>query len=154
MQKDMENKKRIVWIDDDIDTPILRPYVDEFEDNNFEVIKIKDINNFMDILKKEAKNSISAILVDILMPPQYLDFSETRGGLRTGIVVIKHILNEEELKGIPIVAFTIVDDTEINNFCKGNSIPCIEKKIYFSDEFVAAIDAIIKDKNLKMNSNE
>ena len=40
-------KKRIVWIDDDIDNLFLRPYVDEFEDNNFEVIKIKTINNLL-----------------------------------------------------------------------------------------------------------
>ena len=146
MQKDMENKKRIVWIDDDIDTPILRPYVDEFEDNDFEVIKIKDISNFMDVLKKEAKNSISAILVDILMPPQNLDFSETRGGLRTGIVIIKKILNEEELKGIPIVAFTNVDDTVIDKFCKHYHISCIEKKNYYSDELVEKIEEIINDR--------
>lgn len=145
----MENKKRIVWIDDDIDTPILRPYVDEFVDNDFEVIKIKDISNFIEILKEEAKNSISAILIDILMPPQYLDFSETRGGLRTGIVIIKEILNEEELKSIPIVAFTNVDDTVIDKFCKDYHISCIEKKNYFSDELVEKIEEIINGSKKK-----
>jgi CheY-like chemotaxis protein len=142
----MDNKKRIVWIDDYIDTPILRPYVDEFEDNDFEVIKIKEVSNFMEILKKEAKKTVSAILVDILMPPQHFDFSETRGGLRTGIVVIKQILKEGELKGIPIVAFTNVDDSVINEFCREKHIQCIEKRNYFSDEFVAKIDEIINAK--------
>ena len=128
-------KKRIVWIDDDIYSPILRPYIDEFEENNFEVVKIKDIDNLL------------PILVDIIMPPQNLDFSKTRGGLRTGIVVIENILNDVTLKNIPIVAFTNVDDLVVNNFFRNKSIMCLEKKNYFSNEFVAKIDSFIDDSN-------
>lgn len=55
-------KKRIVWIDDDIESPILRPYIDEFEEKNYEVIKVKEIDNILPILKKEAekKNTCNA----------------------------------------------------------------------------------------------
>ena len=140
-------KKRIVWIDDDIYSPILRPYIDEFEENNFEVVKIKDIDNLLPILKKELEKALSAILVDIIMPPQNLDFSKTRGGLRTGIVVIENILNDVTLKNIPIVAFTNVDDLVVNNFFRNKSIMCLEKKNYFSNEFVAKIDSFIDDSN-------
>ena len=42
-------KKRIVWIDDDLGSPILRPYIDEFIENNFEVIKVREIDNLLPI---------------------------------------------------------------------------------------------------------
>lgn len=136
-------KKRIVWIDDDIESPILRPYIDEFEENNYEVIKVKEIDNILPILKKEAEKKIHAMLLDIIMPPRNLDFSKTRGGLRTGLVVIENILKEDFLKNIPIVFVTNVDDILVNNFCRDRAIPCIEKKDFFSDEFVAIIEEII-----------
>ena len=95
------------------------------------------------ILKIEAEKSLSAILVDIAMPPGHLDFRETRGGLRTGIVVIKELLKEDSLKSIPIIVFTNVDDVAVNDFCKDRSIPYLRKEDYFSDKFVVEIDKII-----------
>ncbi len=146
-------KKRIVWIDDDINTPILTPYVDEFEDNNFEIIKIESIDNLLPILKIEAKESLQAILVDIIMPYKHLGFGKTRGGLRTGLFVIKDILNEDSLKSIPIVAITNGDDTYVKNYIIKNRIPYIEKKGYFSNELVAKVNKIIV--NVKMvNDND
>ena len=65
-------KKRIVWIDDDIESPILRPYIDEFEENNYEVIKVKEIDNILPILKKEAEKKIHAMLLDIIMYSPFL----------------------------------------------------------------------------------
>lgn len=137
--------KRIVWIDDDIDKSILRPYVDEFEENGFEIIKIKSINNILHLLKNETKK-ISAILVDIIMPPMNLNFRETLGGLRTGLAVLKKIKEEDSLKDIPLITVTNVDDDEVKSFCLDKSIPCIEKKDYFSDEFVAKISEIINNR--------
>lgn len=138
-------KKKIVWIDDDIDTSILRPYVDEFEENDFEIVKLESIDNLLPFLKEEA-NTISAILVDIIMPPLHLDFKETRGGLRTGLVVLKNIKKEKSLNEIPLIVVTNVDDDIVKAFCNQNRIPCIEKKNYFSDEFVAVIINIINDR--------
>lgn len=136
-------KKRIIWIDDEIKTPILRPYIDEFEENEVDVIKIKSIDGFLDIIKEEARNSLSAILVDIIMPPENYDYSETKGGLRTGLFVLEKIMAESALKGIPLVVVTNVDDDKVKSFCTENNIECIEKKNYFSDEFVAIISEII-----------
>ena len=48
-------KKRIVWIDDQIYSPILSSYVEEFEENNFEVIKIESVDNLLSVLKIEVK---------------------------------------------------------------------------------------------------
>ena len=120
-------KKRIVWIDDDIDKPVLRPYVDEFEENNFEVIKVKEIDNYLSILKNEAQRALSAILVDINMPTGHLDFRKTRGGLRTGLIILENILKENTLNNIPLIVFTNVDDVAVNVFCKDRSIPYLKK---------------------------
>ena len=132
-------KKRIVWIDDDINTPILSPYIDEFEENNFEVIKIESCENFLPILKIEAEKSLSAILVDIIMPPRQLDFRKTRGGLRTGLLVLEDILNDNSLIKIPIVVLTNGDDEEVTNYCMEKKIPYLKKKDYFTNELVNMI---------------
>lgn len=133
------NKKRIVWIDDDINTPILSPYIDEFEENNFEVIKIESSDNLLPVLKIEAKKSLHAILVDIIMPPGKLDFSKTRGGLRTGLLVLEDILNEKTLNKLPIVVLTNGDDDEVNKYCIEKDINCLKKKDFFSNVLVMKI---------------
>lgn len=138
-------KKRIVWIDDVINSPIYKGYVEAFEDNNFEVIKIETINNLLPILRIEVEKSLSAIIVDIAMPPGLLDFRKTRSGLKTGLFVIEDILKEDSLKSIPIIVFTNVDDVDVDVFCKYRSISCLKKMDYFSDKFVLEIEEIIKN---------
>lgn len=148
-------KKRIVWIDDDLGSPILRPYIDEFIENNFEVIKVREIDNLLPILKNEAKKDLHAILVDLVMSPRHLDFNKTRGGLRTGLVVVEDILKEDSLNKIPIIIVTNANDIVVSNFCKDKSIAYIEKKDYFSDEFVVIINKIISNSIIAKNkSNE
>lgn len=137
-------RKRIAWIDDNINTSILEPYVDEFIDNGIEIVKIKTVMGLMETLKKELQNSLFAILVDIIMPSENYDDGKTRGGLRTGLLVLEEILNEASLKNIPIIAVTNVDDNELNKFCEKHSIPRLKKHDYFSDGFVVAINKEIE----------
>lgn len=132
-------KKRIVWVDDEIKTSILEPYVDEFIDNGIDIIKVKNVDGLMGVLKKEAQDSLSAILVDIIMPPENLNYGETKGGLRTGIVVLNEVLKEDTLRNIPKVAVTNVDDVKVNEFCQEHKIPYIKKYDYFANTFVAKI---------------
>ena len=61
-------KKKIAWIDDEINKFLLRPYIDELEENNYEVDKINSTENLIQHLKEESA-SLDAILVDIIMPP-------------------------------------------------------------------------------------
>lgn len=138
------DKKRIVWIDDNINTPILKPYIDEFEDNGIEIIKQKTVVGLIETLKKELKNSLSAVLVDIIMPPENYDDGKTRGGLRTGIVVLEDILKETSLNNVSIIAVTNVDDNEAVKFCEMNKVPLLKKYEYFSDSFVKAVNEEIK----------
>lgn len=132
-------KERIIWVDDNINTRVLEPYVDEFEDNEVEIIKVKSVASLPEILKNEVQKSLSAILVDIIMPSENLDFGETDGGLRTGIVVLNNILKDDTLKNIPIIAVTNVDDVKVRDYCEANRIPCLKKSNFFSDTFVEAV---------------
>lgn len=135
-------KKKIIWIDDDIETPILDPYVDELEEDGFSIIKVKKTDGFMDLIKNES-DTITAILVDIIMPPGDIDFGEARGGLRTGIVILKKILEDRDLETIPKIVVSNVDDSVVIDFCKKQSIPCLSKGEYFSNTFVEKVKELI-----------
>ncbi len=138
-------RKRIVWVDDEIETSILEPYVEEFIDNGIDIIKVKNVDGLMGVLKKEAQDSLSAILVDIIMPPGHLNYSETKGGLRTGIVVLNEILKENALRNIPKVVVSNVDDANVDEFCQKHEILYIKKYEYFANTFVERIiEEIIK----------
>jgi CheY-like chemotaxis protein len=139
------DKKRIVWIDDNINTSIFKPYVDEFEDNGIEIIKIKSVTGIIERLIKEAENTLSAILVDIIMPSEDLDFGETKGGLRTGMVVLERIMEEDSLKSIPNIVVTNADDDIIREFCNSKRIKYLKKSDYFSEEFVKEVKEVIED---------
>ena len=47
-------KKKIAWIDDEINKFLLRPYIDELEENNYEVDKINSTENLIQHLKEES----------------------------------------------------------------------------------------------------
>lgn len=145
----MKANKRIIWIDDDINGFFLRPYVDEFEENDFEIIKVMKIEEVDSILQNEITDSIIAIIIDISMPPgENISFREARGGLRTGEIILKRFLCNESIASIPKIVFTNVDDEEVEQYCEDNRIPYLKKEHYFSDEFVDYID------NLTNNNNE
>lgn len=135
-------KKIIAWIDDEINTSFLKPYVDELKEYNYEIIKIKTTENLIQRLKELAR-TLSAIFVDIIMPPKGLNYSEADGGLRTGLVVLKDIKTETSLRDIPLIVVSNLNDETIKKYCNDNQIPYIEKRSYFSDEFVEKITGII-----------
>lgn len=139
----MEKRQRIVWIDDEIGTSILEPYVDEFDDNEIDVVKVDNVDGVIPRLKEELQQSLSAIIVDIIMPPGKCDFNETSGGLRTGIVVLKEILNDDSFKNVTKIVVTNVDDEKVRDFCKGYGIQCLKKDEYFSDSLVERIMSLI-----------
>lgn len=140
-------KKTIAWIDDEINTSFLKPYVDELEENNYVVIKIKTTENLIQLLKDKA-GTLSAIFVDIIMPPKGLNYSEASGGIRTGLVVLKNIKTEASLRDIPLIVVSNLNDDAIKKYCENNQIPYIEKRSYFSDEFVKIITEKINSRRI------
>jgi len=144
----MKANKRIIWIDDDINGLYLRPYVDEFEENDFEIIKVMKADDVDNILQNEITDSLTAIIIDISMPPgDNINFREARGGLRTGKIILERLLSDMSISSVPKIVFTNVDDEEVEQFCMNNSIPYLKKENYFSDEFVDYIGNLMNYNN-------
>lgn len=141
----METRKKIIWIDDDINRSFLRPYVVELMDNDFDIIKVNasdDVKNNLENMKGD--NSLVAIIIDIAMPTgNIINFRKARGGLRTGIIILKDLLKNENYAKVPKIVFTNVDDEEVKKFCKGNDIPYLKKVEYFPDMLVDEIMNLI-----------
>ena len=141
----MSNK--ILWIDDDIHRPFLRPYVDELIEHQFSIIKVNKVDDINDTINKEEEGSISLIIVDIAMPPgKNIDLRLARGGLRTGKIILEQLEKDDIVKNIPKVVFTNVDDDIVKNYCINKNIPYLKKEDYFADELVEELSLIISSK--------
>ena len=144
----MKAKKRIIWIDDDINRLFLRPYIDEFEESGFDIIKVMEADEVDNILQNEITDTLTAIIIDISMPPgEKISFREARGGLRTGKIILERLLSDESVSNVTKIVFTNVEDPVVELYCMDNNIPYLKKENYFSNEFVDVIMALInKDK--------
>lgn len=143
-------RNKIVWVDEEINSFILRPFIDELQDNGFVIIKINRAEDVINTLRNEADDSLSAIIVDIIMPPgEHYSRRKTDSGLRTGYLIIDDIMKEGIFKNVPIIVFSSIEDPEqslakkINN----SSVFYFCKKDYFVDEFVRIIKRIINNNN-------
>lgn len=137
-----DNRYRILWLDDDINSPELEPERDEFSEHDCEVIPAPNPDVFFEKLKDEE--NIGCIIVDLSMPTATsIDFAEAHGGTRTGIAVLRKI--KEKDKPIPKVVYTIVDDDEAKEYCLNNNIIYLHKIEYCPDQFVKEIINIIDD---------
>ena len=135
-------KVKILWIDDDIFRLKLRPYIDEFHDNGFEIVGVANPD---DIEKSLAENAdIKCIIVDISMPTgKDIDVGESKMGMRTGLLVLKKLNENPNLTAIKKVVFTIVTDEHVQAYCESNGIKCLQKQNYLTDTFLRKIKEII-----------
>jgi len=136
-------KVKILWIDDDISRLKLQPYLDEFEESGFEIIPVEnpiDLDSTID-----SNKDIQCIILDISMPTgENIDVSESKKGMRTGLLILKKLIENTNLNHIKKVVFTIVGDDEVHNYCKSKQILHLKKQDYFPDTFVEKIKEIIK----------
>jgi DNA-binding NtrC family response regulator len=142
----MEQRKvKILWIDDDIFRLKLQPYIDEFNDNGFEIIGVANPD---DINEAIASNSdIQCIILDVSMPTgENIEVNEAKKGMRTGLVVLKILKENTSLNQIKKVIFTIVTDEEVRKYCDSNSIPYLSKQENSTDIFLEKISEIINKK--------
>lgn len=138
--------KRVLWIDDDIESSALRPYIDELYENEFVVEKIKNPDD-LDNISDDDWTSFSAILIDVIMPTGYnIDCNQAKDGMQTGFIVLKKLIDKEQLKTVPLIIFTIVEDMEIIDFCNDHNISLLNKQDYMFDTFV--------EKIIELTSNE
>ena len=136
-------KYKIIWADDEIKKSILEPYIDEFADNDIAIIKVDNVDDLLPTIREHAGVSLIAILIDIIMPPHNLDYGKTRGGLRTGVVLLELILGDDYLCNYPVVVVTNSDDAFVTDYCRVHSLPWVKKEDFFTDTFVARIKELV-----------
>ena len=142
----MEQVKKILWIDDDINRSPLMPFVDEFKEKGYAIVKAENPDEGFEIVSRQ--HDFLCIIVDISMPlGESIPFGEAKGGMQTGIVILKRLIDNPNLKNVKKVVFTIVDDADARAFCKSSTppIPYIQKHKFFTDTFVKEIEGIIKN---------
>ena len=141
----MKTKKRIMWIDDNINGLFLRSYIDELEESGFDIIRVMKADEVDNILQNEITDSLTAIIIDISMPPgEKISFSEARGGLRTGKIILERLLSDESVSNVKKIVFTNVEDAVVEQFCMDNNIPYLKKENYYSDNFMDKINELTK----------
>lgn len=138
----MAKVKKILWIDDDLRRPELSIDIDEFNENGFEIIIADNPDECSEIIAK--RHDFECIIIDISMPlGKSIDFGEAKGGMRTGLIVLKNLVNNKKLKKIQKIVYTIADDDEVRDYCEDNNIPYLRKQMYLSDTFVDEVKHII-----------
>ena len=139
----MENLN-ILWIDDDINSMSLKPYLDEIKDYGYEIYGVENPDKVQNALEKCFKH-LSLIIIDISMPlGNSIDASEARNGTRTGLVLLKQISANRLLDSVPIIVFTIVNDQGVKEWCDNQSIPYLHKQTEFPETLLLKINKIIK----------
>jgi len=136
-------KVKILWIDDDINRLKLQPYLDGFEDGGFEIIKVASPDDVDKTI--ESNSDIKCIILDVSMPTgESIGAKESRGGMRTGLLVLGKMVDNTSIGHIKKVVFTIVSHAEVKDYCNSKGIPCLLKQDYVASSFVAKIKEIIK----------
>lgn len=142
----MEGIKKILWIDDDINRFSLMPYIDEFVEQGFLIIRVENPDEIDEQISLHL-NDLQCIIVDISMPPgNNISFGEAKAGMQTGLVILKKLVENTALNSIKKVVFTIVDNADVRDFCNSQmpKIPYLQKHKYFTDTLVSEIQKLVQ----------
>jgi CheY-like chemotaxis protein len=144
----MEQLKNILWIDDDIKSRVLEPYIDEFKDNGFTIIRAANPDEGNQILN--SQQDFQCIIVDITMAlGKSIAYGEAKGGLLTGWIILKNLINDSRLDNIKKIVFTIVDNAEVREYCAKKSIPYLEKQKFLAHTLVAKVKEILAQDSME-----
>jgi CheY-like chemotaxis protein len=143
----MEQLKKILWIDDDINRFPLMPYIDEFKEKGYTIVKAENPDESSKIINSND-DTFLCIIADISMPlGENIKFGEAKGGMQTGLVVLKELVDNPKLNSVKKIVFTIVDDGEVRDYCNSQTppIPYLQKHKWLTDAFVEKIEEIINE---------
>jgi CheY-like chemotaxis protein len=141
----METIKKILWIDDDIYSQALKPYIDEFEENGFSVFGVANPDDIED--KITLMPDLSCIILDISMPyGTKIKAGEARLGMKTGFVILQRLVNNPLRNNIQKIVFTITDNGDIREYCKQKEIEYLAKRDYLAYTFVEKVKEILSGK--------
>jgi len=147
--------KKILWIDDHINSLSLIPYIDEFKEQGFTIIGVENPDEIEEKLSSN-NNDFLCIIVDILMPPgKKINFGKALGGMQTGFVILEELVENTNLNKIKKVVFTQTNISEVKTYCDAQNpqIPYYQSKEYFPDTFVAEIKKITTNQPVKQKNN-
>lgn len=134
-------KYSVLWIDDDVNGPELMSDRDALEERGCIVTPISNPDEFR--ISKTRK--FDCIIIDLIMPSgKKLSFQETRGGARTGFVLLKTIM--EKYPESKIVVYSVFNVPEVRSYCESNNIEYLDKSDLLAEEFAACILKLIEDK--------
>ncbi len=128
----------ILWVDDDLESSIAS-YIDELEEDGYDVIKASNSAEMWDQVEKNSQ-SISLILMDIMLPTGGdLSSSETKGGMITGLVLLEKLKSKGIIPATPVIIFTILSDQEVAEWANRNSVPQLKKQNTLPSELLEKI---------------
>lgn len=141
--KRFQERKNILWVDDDVRKPALEPDRDELESKNCHIIEAAKPDEFLKIIKEDAYK-IDGIIIDISIPiGNSLSIEETNNGTRTGLALIERLKESSNYQDVPVVVYSVINDEMVLSYCNKYEIPYLEKTMK-SRDFANKIVEIIE----------
>lgn len=133
----------ILWVDDDIKR--LRVFVDEMQDEGYEIIQAETPEEMEAVLSRERQN-IDLIIMDLMLPIGHrISPVKVNNGRLTGLFLIERIKENKALKKIPIILFTIISDSSVSNWCKNHNVKILRKADVLPSELCQHVLSILSN---------
>lgn len=136
------NKKNILWVDDDVNRMALLPDRDALEAKGFNIIAIEKVDDFLHFIKKDNSH-IDCVIFDMLMATGSLDPAMAKNGTRTGILLYDE-LQQSPHRNAKVVVYSVHDKTEFESFGDNKDILFLTKDIK-SSEFANKISDLVNN---------
>jgi CheY-like chemotaxis protein len=134
---------KIVLVDDEANTERMASRCELLKHTGIDVIPISRVTEVMPILDR-LKESISLIVLDMVMPPEALySLEETKGGTATGLKLLEDI--RSQYKEIPIIIVSIRRmNIAATAVLKKYEVSAYLEKPILTSELAASIKAIVE----------
>ena len=127
-----EKKKKILWIDDDVNNPELLPDRDALEERGCIITPVTT----PDVLNDIEISLYDCIIIDLFLPVgTTMSLEETQYGSRTGFVLSKRI--KEQFPKSIIVVYSVFDLPDVREYCNNKSIQYWKKSEYNNSDVFA-----------------
>lgn len=135
----------ILWVDDDIRSPALNAFVDEFNDAGYKIISASSPEEMWDVLSR-CGSDVVLIIMDMMLPVgSSVPPSEAKLGMHTGIYLIRQLKERKEYNDTPIICFSIIGDQEVLDWANKEKILFIKKQTTFPHELVSNVKDLISN---------
>lgn len=126
--------KKVLFVDDEINTKKMKSRCELISDYGIEVIGISEVDEVIPLVKNQ-ESQIGIIIIDLIMPPKdYFSLEETDNGLMTGILLCKKI--RENGITIPILIYSVRDFPIFGEYKLQYNIDLILHKLISTSDMV------------------